>query len=355
MRSLIIFIVLLLYYSNILAQIYIVNESRELLPNVQVFSERQIIAHSNEYGVLSEDSFSKLNSNDTLVFKHIGYNSKFLLKKNIKNNDTIVLVTKKYELDEVLIEGEKKYKIIDAFYRSRQINDDSLIYYTDGEVEYLSKFNKDKYKRKLKSHRVYIDSNYIKTIKKRNIMFVFSIARVSLPLIEFLPNKYIEKNRLYLEEVTESLLKIYTKDSNELGTIELDSAYVKYKFRDIDSNITRKAPNLESTYLCSQITFVFNKKDDMNNYLYDNFNNLVYSKIEREYKIKYKEDKKYIRVKNVEEIFVKDVLFVNKVNKDEYLYKYGLPKDSNYSNNFMNNCSNEFYKPFPIEKYLKER
>lgn len=331
---------------NLFSQVAIVDESNMPVSAVKVYASKQILlAQSDKNGSVEWSKIQNRKSTDTIYFKHSGYETKWILRQKINMNDTIVLDYKVQQLPEFNLTSEKtkQYQRINACYRSYQLNDDSLIYYTDGLVDYLTQTNKLKYQKMLKDHRSYTDSAYVNDIKKRSYVMIFKVAGVSRPLTEYLPEKYFKRNNLRLSSQDNGIIDILTKKNIKIGTIEKDSGFVTYSINDIFSNKSRNVPKYESNQLSSDITLVYKISENDSNFMKNSFDDLVYSKIYRKYDFKHVTDKEYTRIENTEEIFVESIQYVNEVEIDKFNNRFGFPKESIYQTAFWEKCNCKFY------------
>lgn len=329
-------------------QITIVNEYKLPIAFVEVSANNEkVLANSNWNGTIDWKLFQGRSINDTIYFNHTGFDHKWIIKKDIKNGDTVMLMDKSFVLSEVIVTATKtpkKYQIINACYRSYQSNNDSLIYYTDGLVEYLTKTKKNNYDKRLKAYRVYYDSLYLANVKERKISVNFRLARTPPPLTEYLPKTYFKSNDLRLNKDTSGNFEILTKNNIKIGTVKRDSSFVTYSIDDIFSCKTRNFNKYEAVQLKSHVTLIFNAPDNSEDILIDNFDKLVYSKIYRKYDFKHASEKTFTEINNVEEIFVESVRSSNEVETDQYNNGFGFPLKSNYSTPFWEKCNCELYR-----------
>jgi hypothetical protein len=343
-------------FNNLFCQITIVNEYKLPIAFVNLSDNNQtVLVKSDWSGSVEWSKLKGVGENDTIYFNHASYNSQWILKKNINHNDTIILTEKNYIFSEVVVTANqkpKKYQTINACYRSYQTNNDSLIYYTDGSVEYLTKTKKNKYDKRLKEYRVYQDSLYLTNLKERKISVNFKLARTPPPLTDYLPKHFFKSNSLSLSKNISGSFDILTKDNIKIGTVKKDSNYVTYYIDDIFSCITRDFTKYEAIQLKSDVTLIFKVSENNEHLLIDNFDNLVYSKIYRKYHFKHASEKKYTEIENVEEIFVEEVNFSNEVETDKYNNGFGFPQKSNFSTPFWQKCNCELYQIPPYSSLL---
>lgn len=337
-------------YGNLFSQVAIVDESNLPVSAVKVYASKQILlAQSDKKGLVEWSKIENRKASDTIYFKHAVYDTKWVLRKYINLNDTIMLTRKTQQLPEFNLTPEKtkQYQTINACYRSYQLNDDSLIYYTDGLVDYLTETNKTNYQKLLKEYRSYKDSAYLHDVKMRSYMMIFALAGVSQPLTEYLPKKYFKRNNLKLSYQRDGTIHILTKKGVKIGIIEKDSNFVTYSINDYNiSNTSRNAPKYEVHYLSFDITLVYKNNENDTSLIKNSFDDLVYSKIHRKYDVKRVSDKQSTRIENVEEIFVEKVQYVNEAEIDQfdqYNDRFGFPKKSNFQVAFWEKCNCKFY------------
>jgi len=345
---------LFLVCNKLYCQVTIVNDFNTPISFVELYSNNQILlAQSNDNGKIPWKMFQNLNLNDTIYFNHINYFSKWALRKNIKNNDTIILTVINHRLPEVVVSSvttnndSKKYQSINACYRSYQTNNDSLIYYTDGLVDYISKTNKIKYQNRLNQFRIYVDTNYVSERKERNISF--RCARVSMPLTEYLPKKYFNSNGIILNKNTDGTIHIFSQDKTKIGTIKKNSSFVTYVYDDLLSNKSRSSGKFKAIQLKTKVTLVFKPNNNDVDFLINSFDNLVYSKIQRHYNIKHDTENEFTRVNNIEEIFIEGINYIDEIETKNYSKGFGFPKGNNYQSSFWEKCKCELYSPSPVD------
>jgi len=336
-------------FTSLTSQITIVNQSNSSIKSVHLHSSNNsLLTISNKKGVVNWSQLENISLTDTIYFSHVSYNSKWIIKSNITKTDTIVLIDKNHNLSEMSVTANKKYQKINACYRSYQTNNDSLIYYTDGIADYVTKIGKNKYQKRIKEHRAYEDSSYTSNIKDKSIKITFRIAGTSRPLTEYIPKKYFKRRDLNIKPGLNGGMEIFTNNNIKIGSIKKDSNFVTYFINDIFSTKTRKLPKYEAIQLKTEITLVFKLSEDSDTYLITNFNNLVYSKVYRKYDFKRDTDKDYTEIQGVSEIFVQNIRFSNEIEAEKYSKGFGFPRISNYSSLFWKNCKCSFFYPPPF-------
>lgn len=325
----------LLININLNCQITIVDNDSIPISSVELYSNRKtLLALSNDDGEVQWNKLQNQTLTDTIYFNHINYDSKWIIRKNIGIKDTIILSATNHQLPEIFVAAtknkiSKKYQSINALYKSYQTNNDSLIYYTDGQIDYLSKVNKFKYRRKLGQYRTYLDSAYISNREKRKIEF-----QVGLPSLraEYLPKTYFQSKDLELYKNVNGTIEIISKNEIQIGRIKEDSTFVSFFYNDIFSNKSRGIGKVEALQTKSEVTLVFKRNSNKGDFLIDSFDDLVYSKIERQYNLK--QDKEITKIEQIEEICIEGFDYMNEVEIDLYSKGFGFPKGNNYQNHF---------------------
>lgn len=175
-KGLILFIFLLLSFA-IVAQLTVVDEGGKPISYVEVFSNnKRFYAETNHLGEINSQKLVKLKDYDTLVFQHYFYESKAVRYGELHPGDTLVLLERIFETEEISIEANKadpKFLKLETCYRSYQYNDDSLTYYIDGKADFISKISKAKFKRYTKEHRSFSNEKIVEEIPEHKVGVIF--------------------------------------------------------------------------------------------------------------------------------------------------------------------------------------
>ncbi|MFD1552949.1 hypothetical protein [Putridiphycobacter roseus] len=342
-------------YTHSYSQITIVDQNNSPIALVEICNSKQnILAKSNGKGMVKWHKIENQSLSDSIHFNHISYDSQVILRKNIKWNDTIVLNEVNIDLSEVLVSAKKipkKQQVIDACYRSYQTNDDSLIYYTDGLVTYLTERRKINYQKQLKANRAYQNTAYNANIETKKVMVSMKLARTPPPLTEYLPTTFFKRKDLILSQGSNESRDILTKDSIKIGTVKRDSNLVTFTIDNIFKCKKRSFAKFEAIQLKCDVTLVFKVNEAIDVLSIDNFDHLVYSKIYRKYDYKHEKDKAYTAIENVEEIFVETVHLTNGIDNDSFSKSFGFPSKNNYSSSFWEACACEYYQLPPFTAF----
>ncbi|PCI10527.1 MAG: hypothetical protein COB73_03350 [Flavobacteriaceae bacterium] len=120
--------------------------------------DKEIIGTSNEFGKIHFDD--NVNLTNKLFLESIFYEKKVVLKKEIKNNTTILLNPLVNLLDEVEIENKKRYPVLTVYYRIYNTVDGVLNSFFDYEIKYVIKKNS--------TQRIVLNNRILDTISNEN-------------------------------------------------------------------------------------------------------------------------------------------------------------------------------------------
>lgn len=333
---------------NIFGQIVITDNNSNPIPFVQLNSNNKyFFAQTNLKGEVLLADITKLKDADTLFLHHVSYEKAFRIKRDLLSRDTIRLQQRSYELRELAVTSKgvkNKYQKISACYRSFQANNDSAAYYTDGKVGYLSKANKDNYKLLRKEYRSFANTRLEDEVIHRKVGITFKPG-VPWPPFDYLPLNYAKKHHLKYIPIDNGRKGIFTRDSILIGEIEKSPKYIKYSINNIYSIGTRKAFETEVNLIKYEIVMLFRNNGDADETQIKRFDDLLYFKILREFKVKHDKDKDYTKILNIDELFIEDVWYTQSLSNEEYNSGFGMPKTSSYKSEFWKNCSCEAYYP----------
>ncbi|MBK8444552.1 MAG: hypothetical protein IPL35_14575 [Sphingobacteriales bacterium] len=346
MRSFVIVFIFFSYTFDIYSQIIITDINNEPIPFVQVISNNKyFFVESNIAGRIEEIDINNLAATDTLFFHHVSYKSEFKVKRDLSGNDTIHLEPRIYELAEASISTnskKKKFALIDACYRSYQANNDSMLYYSDGKVEYLSKTGKNKYNLRKKEHRSFVNTKIEESMAHRSVGITF-LPYIPKPPEYYLPFNYIKKHNLILKQGANGNKEIFSQKGELIGKIETTDATITFSINDNHINPTRKALKTEVTTQGKEFILVFRNNGLNNAAAIDKIDDLLYFKSINKILYKHNKDKKHTKVLQVQELFIEDVNYTNTVNTNSYTNRSSLPQFSSYNSNFWKTCNCEAY------------
>lgn len=349
-------LILLINTGNLFSQIVVVDTNNLPIPFVQIISSnKHFFAQSTLKGTVNNVGFTNLKANDTLFFHHVSYENAFRIKRDLSIVDTIRLKRKSYELKEFAVsarETNKNYRKISACYRGFQVNNDSVAYYSDGKVEYVTKTNKHNYENFRKEYRSFANKRLEADIPHRSVGVTYVVTGVPYPPYEYLPAHYSKKHKLTYVSQANERKAIMNQDNIQLGEIEKNAEYIKYSFNDISSLGSRKLLKTEVNTLNIEVIMLFKNNGIEDEKMIENFDDLLYIKILREVQVKHDKDKKYTNIMSVNELFIEDVWYSESIEKADYINRYGMPKNSKYNSEFWKNCNCKAYYP-PDERIIK--
>src|SRR5690606_28717914 len=146
--------------------------------------------------------------------------------------------------------------------------------------------------------------------------------------------------------------EILYQDSIPIGKVEINSKYIAYSFEDINFVGTNKMFKTEVNRLKREVIMVFRYMEGQDIKAIKNFDNLLYVKTLREYKVKHDKDKKFTNFFYLDELFIEELIYVQKVDKKSFNSSRWMKNNSNYTSEFWKTCNCELYNP-PIEQIIK--
>lgn len=351
--SLIIFLFPLL---QIYAQIIVTDSKNKPIPYVEVISNnKHFFAQTDLNGRLDWTQIEKLDLTDTLFLNLVPYEGLFYIKGNLSNNDTLKLKERINTLPEFSVFAtpkKNKYQLINACYRSYQINNDSIAYYMDGKANYLSKINKHKFDLSIKEYRTF-SNNVIENQTPTRTLNNSLTPSVPRPPSDYLSYLIKVKNQLKQYNDDSTKIDIYSKDSIYIGSIDIAKKYIQFTFNETDFIGTNNILNSEINRINHQITLIFRNHEDFDLFSITNFDELLYYKSIREYKIKHHKDKDYTKVFQSYELYIENIIYINSAEKSDYNSSWGMQKDSKYTTDYWKNCACPIYEP-PFENLVNK-
>ncbi|MCG8184436.1 hypothetical protein [Tenacibaculum piscium] len=357
-------IALLFFISSLLqAQIKIIDAtSKKGISFVEIYTSKgDLIGLTNIDGKINKKSIQLIKQSTTryIYFNHLTYQELKISKEKLLTIKEIKLKGNTFILNEVVLEPNKrkrkrknKYIKIDGFYRSYQINNDILKYYTDGVATYYLPIGKNNtIKNKIIHSRSFINEKLINNEKKRVNTVSMVMAGIPRPdkelTISNLRNKKynIANNREFITDL----------DNLKVGTIQTNQhkklTSLKIAFIHEDKPIKKKMFNYISIRKRHNGFAYFKTlhRDSLH------LNNLLYHKEIRNINFKHKKDDNFEDIKVLHEFFVTKIELIEKVKSKKTSKWFGFYKKGNYSKQYWKEFQNhQFYNPLPtsIEKQL---
>lgn len=349
MRFLIISFIVFINVTKLKSQIVIVDDKNNPIPYVDiVFSNnRSFLWQTDLNGLIPSSVLNTIDKADSLLIHHISFEAKKIVKQDLINADTIFLIPRSYALEEVKISAKSpKFQRITACFRNLQIQNAKPVFYTDGEVNYLTK-NRDnlKYELDLIKYRAFEHEKVNQFFNDYKTGIPMSNAYIPIPKEKYLPYQFIKKHNLQLNEKGNTAISILTEDSIVIGELNKRGDIIEYKINNIFDIKNRKALNTEVNVTDFHIYMIFRKSSPSEKIeLIDDFNQLLYLKIIYKHSLKHDKEKIKRNIETIEEIFVENITFLNEI-EDEYTNSRGMPRESKFTTEFWKECDCELYYP----------
>lgn len=340
--------ILLIFCTKLINAQIVLDESKQPIPfvDVLVLGDYTTFWQTNLNGKIPAKAILSLQANDTLVFHHISYNEKKISKADLKANDSIFLVQNNYELKEIQLSSKPpKYQKMKACFRSLVIQDNRALYYSDGTVDYLTKNKKLNYQLHRKAYRAFEHKKLAKYDVSHKVEVGISPALTPKPEESYLPYQMVEKYDLILIKSDSITTLLLTEDSLLIGEIKEQSNFIEYKINHVFLQRKRKAFNTEVDITAFYLYMVFRKQTAVSdNFLYKNFNQLLYYSNRYHYTIKHDKEKEKRVIENFCEFFIENISFLDEEDR-EYTKSVGMPRDSKYETEFWKTCDCKLYYP----------
>ncbi|MDO4881463.1 MAG: hypothetical protein Q3983_09300 [Capnocytophaga sp.] len=229
MKKIYFILFLFTFYSTLNAQrIYLV-DSLTLKPIQSVVVENgkgEIVAISDEKGSV------KLDNETTFYTSHISYNSKKINKNKIKEEQKIVLSTKKYEIPEIVLTNKAyDYTLLKTYIRTYQYADSIPVYYTEGWVDFYIPKKGNNLKYNILALKCYenIKDDKLNSIKKGTLFMGQN------GLINFLKTNYfpLEDKKYSLIKKSEDFYNISYNGKEGAGKIEKGKDCYEYYLNNL--------------------------------------------------------------------------------------------------------------------------
>jgi hypothetical protein len=203
------YLFILLCVSQIInAQVQLLDkDSHQPIIYATVMSNGKVICYSDSAGYIK----LPCNKDADITIQHIAYQT-YEGRANSLQKD-ILLVPMGYSLNDIDIKAIKPdYIKLKGYFRSYELNDSVLKYYTDGIVEYYIPMHKGKVRHRLLSYRFFRNEELMKPSK---LVTVIDISDPELPTIE---DKLFSSGKYHLSNDGRIL-----KGNAVAGVIETDS------------------------------------------------------------------------------------------------------------------------------------
>ncbi len=337
------------------AQIQVVDShSKEGIAFVEIYSSKgDLVALTDINGIINKEKISQIQGLDEseVSFDHFAYDELIISKEAFKSSKEIELAPRTYHLREVIVKAKKpNYKFIElhGFYRSYQIDNDALTYYTDGVITYcLPLKSKNKIQNKKIAYRLLVNKKSERNERARPVAVSILMAGPPRP-DKRLTTNYLKKNGCVFKPDKNGFKNYIVKEGDTVGVVSSQPgenlSRLEISFISEKNPEERKLFGYYSSIDSHYATACFKTKnvDGLN------LKSLLYHKEIVKLRFKHKKDKNYQQIEAIHEFFVTKTEFVSRFDKKGYSKWFGFGKRSNYSNAFWKNFSNlPYYQPLP--------
>lgn len=322
--------------SRCYSQILIIDSvNKESVPYVEIFTEEGIyLGNADEKGIISLRILEKImqsKESTVLVFNQMAYKKLTIQSKDIANLKAISLQPKEIELNEVVISplNSAAILVLTGYYRSYQLKNGQLEYFSDGKIELAYGPNESKGLNKRLSERTWFNPN-IKS--ESNII----INMVGPPVPDF--NTIVKIK----EDKKKSIYTLLQSNKNKNLTI------VEVLKNDFENVKTIKALGNKSIINFHKEKFGFATSHSENL----NANYLDYYSINKSLKFKCKDCDVFQDYFMQSEVFITNVQYYDTFSKKEYSKFTGYPRYSHFEKDYWSDA--EKHSLFqPLNKNIK--
>lgn len=349
-------LLLVLTYQTVYSQIKIVDsQNGSPIAFAHVILKNAVIGTSSNLNgeiVLKDFAKSNIDDSEILTIQHIAYDNFEITFGELKNNATIRLNERTILLNEVTVGSNQKtdYIVLKGFYRSYQLNNNTLKYYTDGIVEYFIPVKSNDFSFKLLEYRSFRNKKLLES--KRNSSVSFEMVTAGVPYIEagVLLNEI--KSRYTINDLGDN--KAILVSNTKIGYIQ-ENLINKSLLISID----KIAPKPEKVYSFFGNTSRIQNILITENYKSTDFNLLSKDQLEsrKEYRKLYFKSKKDIAeelIESVHEFYTFKVSYITKKQfKTIKTEKHtGLRESNSYSSEYWKEIVQLYHLP-PLNSQIE--
>jgi hypothetical protein len=269
-------------------------------------------ATSNINGIISIAEIEKMAeaSSTTITIQHLGYDNLEISLQDLKQSEAIRLNARNIVLSEVTVNPSSKYDyvVLKGFFRSYQINDNELKYYTDGIVEYYFPKKRKKFSVNLLEHRTFRNQKLIDQVKRRSSMIVMKAAGIP----------YMDGNTI-IDDLDDKYTFVETQNGQDIIKSDLRVGYIRKNNteKNVQINIDKILPEKENVHSAFGYTSRIQHIEVTENYISDNIQNLKIYDLEsrkesREILFGHKKEAVEVAIEAVHEFYVIERRYVTK-------------------------------------------
>lgn len=349
-------LVLFLFYQSSYSQLKIVDgKTGEAVAFAHLMIEGGKLGTASDInGIVSipEIEEKAKNSSAAITIQHLGYDNLEISLQELKQLQLIQLNERDIILPEVTVSPANGYDyiVLKGYFRSYQMDNRELKYYTDGIVEYYFPRKGKKFQIDLIEHRSFRNQELIDQMKKRSTMV--TVVSAGIPymngntIIDDLDKKYIFADTANRQEILKNNSKVgYSKKNSSEGTVQV--------------NIDRILPEKEEVHSLFGYTSRIQHIEITENYLSDDVQNLRIDDLEsrkeyREIFYSHKKDSAEVIIEVIHEFYVIEKKYVTKKEtKGIKLSSFsGLRESNSYTHEYWKNLDR--YGVPPLSRQIED-
>ncbi len=306
-------ILLFLFYQSSYSQLKIVDDKTgEAVAFAHLIIEggkSGAISDINGIAPISEIEKRTVNLSSMITIQHLGYDNLEISLKELKQLMEVRLKEREILLSDICVTPKDyDYVVLTGYFRSYQLDDRKLKYYTDGMVAYYFPRKGRKFQINLLAHRSFRNQTLIDQMKKRSATLVMVTA--GIPYMD--GNTILtDLDKKYTFSDTSSGLDIL-KNNSKVGYIKLNSDEDKLLV-----NIDKILPAKEEVHSLLGYTSRIQHSEVTENYLTDDIQNLRMDNLEsckkyREIFYSHKKDSAEVIIEGIDEFYVMERKYVTK-------------------------------------------
>lgn len=316
MKKLSFFFLILISILPLQGQAYLLDEKdNSPIPFAQILNEKGAIIGLTDI----EGQLPKLpNKEGTITIQHLSYQTKEIPLKKVLKSKNIHLAPLAYDLAEVDVNAKKlEYIRLHGYYRSYQLNDSCIKYYTDGIVEFYIPVKSGEVKRQILKDRKLKNSSLTDKdkVRKKHVAD------------HYISSPYLEKKTLIESIKGDAFHGVIKKDTiSKICRIEHDALALK---KNKSGSLFGYTVRLAAIY----DTETYNLQEDYQSYM-----DLLNQKRYRKLFYKHKKDSLEQQIEIIDELYIMEREYISQKDmKDAISKQKSSSKSSQYPNEYWNN------------------
>lgn len=327
-------------------------ETNKPIAFVEIYTDKgNLIGTSDTGGLLTPVLVGSISKSSTrkLSFNHMAYRELIVTKDVFLNSEVIKLIPNVRLLDEVVVTGKKtkSYIKLNGYYRSYQIEDDRLAYFSDGMMGYLFLSAKNSqtglFRLEERSFRAREKSTDGKEKTVKIVMNVTGPGYIDIGLS--LPDL---EDKFRVRKTTQDIYELLSKEGNaKKGIIAINKPNNSTTYEI--GYTTQGEQTVKKAFGYENITEYHYEQSVVNDTMLGNVSpsRLRFLRIIKDLRFKHNGDTAYQNIKSVFEFIVTDVEFLSAKPKN-YSTFTGFRKESSYTTTYWKEITKHpLYTPLP--------